>query len=229
MPEISVAPRRNLAYHRRACHMGGNKLDLPMTAFFSGFALALSFIVAIGAQNAFVLRQGIRGEFVLLTVLTCALSELALVSLGVAGFGALIAAAPWVTIVIKYLGAAFLIAYGALSFKSALTSTDSLSMDGQSAQSWQIVIATCLAMTWLNPHTYLDTTILIGSLSAQYGDLRWHFGMGAVAGATVFFFALGYGARLLRGIFERPAAWRVLDVVIGVTMWTIAASLLIYG
>jgi L-lysine exporter family protein LysE/ArgO len=200
-----------------------------MTAFFSGFALALSFIIAIGAQNAFVLRQGIRGEYVLLTVLTCVLSELALVSLGVSGFGALIEAAPWVTEAIKYGGSAFLFIYGAMSFKSALTSTESLNVDGQGAQSWKVVVLTCLAMTWLNPHTYLDTTILIGSLSAQYGDYRWHFGMGAVAGASVFFFALGYGAGLLRGIFEKPAAWRILDAIIGVTMWTIATSLLIYG
>lgn len=200
-----------------------------MTAFLSGFFLALSLILAIGAQNAFVLRQGIRGEHVLLTVVTCCISEFFLVSLGVAGFGALIIAAPWITQVILYIGAAFVFVYGAMSFKSALTSTEALNIDGQAAKSWQAVLTTTLALTWLNPHAYLDTTMLIGSLSAQYGAFRWHFGIGAVLGASLFFFVLGYGARLLRPLFEQPMAWRVLDVIVGLTMWVIAASLLIYG
>ena len=200
-----------------------------MTAFISGLFLALSLIVAIGAQNAFVLRQGIRGEHVFLTVITCCISELMLVSLGVVGFGALVEAAPWATQIILYIGAAFVFVYGALSFKSAFTSSDALSTQGQVVKSWQAVLATTLAMTWLNPHAYLDTTMLIGSLSAQYGPLRWHFAMGAVIGASLFFFALGYGAKMLRPIFEKPFAWRILDVIIGVTMWVIAASLLIFG
>lgn len=200
-----------------------------MAAFFPGFLLSLSLILAIGAQNAFVLRQGIRKEHVLLTVLTCCFSEVLLVSIGVAGFDVITQALPWFGTAVLYIGAAFVFFYGFLSFKSALKSNEALVAEGRAVNSWKKVLATCLALTWLNPHAYLDTTLLIGSLSAQYGEDRWWFGFGAVAGSVLFFFVLGFGARLLAPIFANPRAWQVLDIIVGITMWIIAFGLVVYG
>ena len=196
-----------------------------MSAFIPGFFLGLSFILAIGAQNAFVLRQGIRREHVLLCVLACAISDALLISLGVAGFGSLIDAVPWFGDVMRYGGAAFLLAYGAMSFRSAMTASEAMEVKGQAVSNWKTVLATILALTWLNPHVYLDTVVLLGSISAQYGEQRFVFGAGAVLASFTFFFSLSYGARLLAPLFTRPAAWRGLDVVIGLTMWAIAAAL----
>jgi L-lysine exporter family protein LysE/ArgO len=200
-----------------------------MSAFLPGFVLSMSFILAIGAQNAFVLRQGIRQEHVLLTVAVCCVSELVLISIGVAGFGALTKALPWFGTAMRFGGAAFLVFYGAMSFRSALAGSEALSTQGQAAKSWQSVLVTCLALTWLNPHTHLDTVVLIGSISAQYGDDRWVFGAGALAASCLFFVLLGFGARVLAPVFANPRAWQVLDVIVGVTMWSIAAGLIIYG
>jgi L-lysine exporter family protein LysE/ArgO len=195
-----------------------------MQAALAGFALGFSLILAIGAQNAFVLRQGLRREHVLPLVLTCAISDAVLIAAGVAGFGALAEAVPWLETVMRYGGAAFLIWYGASNLRSAWRGGQVLEA-GQAAGSLKTAILTCLALTWLNPHVYLDTVVLLGSISAQYDD-RVAFGAGAVAASFVFFFSLGYGARILDPLFRRPESWRVLDVIIGLTMWAIAVKLL---
>jgi len=197
-----------------------------MTAAIAGFTLSFSLILAIGSQNAFVLRQGIRRAHVLPVVLTCAISDALLISAGVGGFGRLAELAPWFAPAMRYGGAAFLLAYGALSFRSAWRGNDGLSAEGQGVGSRAAAIGTCLALTWLNPHVYLDTVVLLGSISAQYPGERLQFGAGAVTASFVFFFSLGFGARLLAPLFAKPRAWQVLDVVVGLTMWAIAASLI---
>lgn len=195
-----------------------------MQAGLAGFGLGLSLILAIGAQNAFVLRQGLRREHVLAVVLVCAISDAVLVAAGVAGFGALAEAVPGLEQVIRYGGAAFLLAYGARSFMSAGRGGAVLEA-GASAASLGRALLTCLALTWLNPHVYLDTVVLLGSVSAQY-DNPLQFGVGAVLASFAFFFSLGFGARLLAPLFRRPVSWRVLDALVGGVMWSIAARLM---
>jgi len=198
-----------------------------LTAFLAGFATGFSLILAIGAQNAFVLRQGLRGEHVFAVALTCALSDALLIAAGVAGFGALAAALPWLAPAMRIGGAAFLIAYGARALLAAWRGGQGALQPGEGAgRALRPVLLTTLALTWLNPHVYLDTLMLIGAVSSGFGAARVSFGAGAVAASFTFFFGLAYGAALLRPLFARPAAWRVLDACIGVVMWVIAASLL---
>ena len=196
------------------------------SAFLPGFALGFSLILAIGAQNAFVLRQGLLREHVFAICLTCALSDAVLIAAGVLGFGTLATAVPWFEIAMRYGGAAFLIGYGALSLRNAWRGGETLRAKGTGGLSLGAALGTVLAFTWLNPHVYLDTVVLVGSVSAQYPD-RLGFGLGAGTASFVFFFGLGYGARLLAPVFARPRAWRVLDTGIGLTMWAIAARLLV--
>lgn len=197
-----------------------------LTSFLPGFALSLTLIVAIGAQNAFVLRQGLRREHVFWVCLTCGLSDAALITAGVAGFGALSKAVPWFETLMRYGGAGFLIWYGYRNAVSAWRGGVMLDASGQVTQSLRQAILTLLAITFLNPHVYLDTVVLIGSISAQYPD-RLAFGIGAVLASMSFFFALGYGARLLSPLFAKPLSWRILDGIIALTMWGIAAKLLL--
>lgn len=197
-----------------------------MDAFLPGFALSLTLILAIGAQNAFVLRQGLRKSHVFWVCLTCAVSDAMLIAAGVAGFGALGQALPWFEPVMRYGGAAFLIWYGARNAMSAWRGGAALEAEGLNTQTLRGTILTLLALTWLNPHVYLDTVVLLGSISAQY-DNRLAFGAGAVSASFVFFFGLGYGARLLSPLFARPRSWQILDGLIAVTMWAIAAKLLL--
>ncbi|WP_415921124.1 LysE/ArgO family amino acid transporter [Tateyamaria sp. SN6-1] len=196
-----------------------------MTSFVPGFLLSLTLILAIGAQNAFVLRQGLRRMHVLPVVLTCAISDALLILAGVAGFGALAEAVPWFEPLMRYGGAAFLLWYGWINARSAWRGGQSLDAGGAETQSLRSAILTLLALTWLNPHVYLDTVVLLGSISAQYPD-RFAFGAGAMTGSFVFFFSLGYGARLLGPLFANPRAWQVLDAIIALTMWGIALKLL---
>ena len=198
-----------------------------MTALLSGFALGFSLILAIGAQNAFILRQGIRGEHVGPVVLVCIVSDGLLILAGVAGFGALSEAVPVFETVMRWGGAAFLLGYGALAFWKAWTGDDALSADGGPVQSLKAAIVTVLALTWFNPHVYLDTVVLLGSVSVQFGEARWVFGLGAAAASTTFFLALGYGARALQPLFARPGAWRLLDACVGALMWTLAVYLIL--
>ncbi|MEP3347889.1 MAG: LysE/ArgO family amino acid transporter [Litoreibacter sp.] len=200
-----------------------------MPIFFSGFALSFTLILAIGAQNAFVLRQGIRREHVLLCVVICGVSDALLIALGVTSFGVLSEQMPWLGPIMRYGGAVFLLAYGAMSFKSALTSTEALDVEGRARSDWRKVAATLLALTWLNPHVYLDTVILLGSIASQFGEDRVIFGAGAATASLVFFILLGFGAHLLAPFFVRPKAWRILDALVGATMWLIAFGLIFNG
>ncbi|MFE4632556.1 LysE/ArgO family amino acid transporter [Streptomyces sp. NPDC056773] len=209
-------------------------------AALAGFGTGLSLIVAIGAQNAFVLRQGVRRQSVLAVVAICALSDAALIALGVAGVGAFVTAWPPALTLVGLVGGAFLIGYGVLAARRVLRPDPdaALSADapggaaGSTAGSASAsaaarrAVLTCLAMTWLNPHVYLDTVLLLGSLAAGRGDLRWAFGAGAVLASLTWFGALGYGARLLSGPLGRPAAWRALDGLVAATMVTMGGLLL---
>lgn len=195
---------------------------------FAGLSMGLSLIVAIGAQNAFVLRQGLKHEHVFVVCLVCALSDAILVSLGVSGFGKIIGWAPWLGPVMRYGGAAFLAWYAAKSLWSAFRGTGALAA-GDPADKAPLgkTLLTCLALTWLNPHVYLDTVVLLGSVSTQFPGHALSFALGAVTGSFLFFFALGYGATQLRPVFARPVAWRILDGLIAVVMAAVAIKLLI--
>jgi L-lysine exporter family protein LysE/ArgO len=190
-----------------------------------GFATSLTLVVAIGAQNAFVLRQGIRGEHVLAVVAVCTVSDVALIAAGVAGFGVLITAHPEALTIARFGGAAFLTGYGILAAMRAARTT-ALTPSGQAPQRAVSVVLTCLTLTFLNPHFYLDTVVLLGTLANEHHDGRWLFGTGAIAGSAVWFTTLGFGARRLRRLFATPGAWRVLDGLIAVTMLGLAVAIL---
>ncbi len=194
-------------------------------AALSGFLLGGSLIVAIGAQNAFVLRQGLRRKFVLPICLVCSLSDAILIAAGIAGLGALVARSGTALMVVTVGGALFLFAYGVRSFVRALKPETMEAANGRT-ESLGAALAACLAFTFLNPHVYLDTVLLIGSLSGRYeGVARIAYGVGAATASFVWFFGLGYGAALLAPVFADRRAWRVLDILIGVVMWAIAGKL----
>lgn len=193
----------------------------------AGLGLGLSLIVAIGAQNAFVLRQGLRREHVLPIVIICAASDAVLITAGVAGLGALIERAGWLLAVVRIAGAAFLAWYGV---RAAMRAFRPATLDANPAGepvSLRSAVLTVLALTWLNPHVYLDTVVLLGSIGATHGDDRWWFAAGAALGSVLWFGALGFGSRLLRPLFARPVSWRILDGAIAVVMLAIAVSLLL--
>ncbi|MFD5711082.1 LysE/ArgO family amino acid transporter [Streptomyces pharetrae] len=201
-------------------------MSSTLTAAAAGFGTGLSLIVAIGAQNAFVLRQGVRREAVLAVVGICALSDALLIALGVGGIGAVVVAWPGALTAIGWIGGAFLIGYGALAARRVLRpAAEGLRTEGEAATSRRRAVLTCLAMTWLNPHVYLDTVFLLGSVAADQGPLRWTFGIGAALASLCWFTALGFGARLLSRRLARPSAWRVLDGVLAVTMIALGISL----
>ncbi|WP_284764298.1 LysE/ArgO family amino acid transporter [Arthrobacter sp. efr-133-R2A-63] len=188
-----------------------------------GLGTGLALIVAIGAQNAFVLRQGIRGEHIGAIVAVCAISDAVLIAAGVFGTGALLTAAPAAVVVLRYVGAAFLVTYGVMAGRRILKPQALVSADpgpsGAGRSGLAAALATVLALTWLNPHVYLDTVLLLGSVAnAQGPGLRWWFGAGAMLGSILWFCSLGFGAKMLRGFFARPASWRILDGGIAVTM-----------
>ncbi|SFK28944.1 L-lysine exporter family protein LysE/ArgO [Amycolatopsis sacchari] len=197
-----------------------------LLAVAAGFGTGLSLIVAIGAQNAFVLRQGIRREAVPLVVGICAASDAVLIALGVAGIGSVVRAQPAALTVVGVLGGGFLICYGVLAARR-LFRPAALTVSGTTAGSSRRAALTCLTMTWLNPHVYLDTVLLLGSIAATHGALRWEFALGAVLASVCWFTALGFGARLLTGFFARPSSWRVLDGLVAATMVTVGVTLLI--
>lgn len=200
---------------------------MNFSATLYGFSFGLSLIVAIGAQNAFVLKQGLKNQHVFVVCLICALSDSVLIALGVFGFAKLIEQYPFIISVAKYFGALFLFIYGLNSFYRAYQNRDTLTPQGAEVDSLAKIVAMCLAFTWLNPHVYLDTVVLMGSISASFLDSRYDFALGAMVASWVFFFGLGYGARLLMPIFQKPIAWRILDGMIGVVMWWIAVMLLL--
>jgi L-lysine exporter family protein LysE/ArgO len=198
-----------------------------MHALLYGFSLGFSLILAIGAQNAFVLKQGLKNEHLFLVCLICAFSDAVLILIGVSGFHLLLASFPSLVSIARFGGAAFLLVYGSISFYRAIRVTQGLQpSDIKSNSAWQSAL-TCLAFTWLNPHVYLDTVVLLGSVSTRFGeDITW-FATGAMSASFIFFFALGYGARLLRPVFAEARAWRILDFLIGCVMWGIALRLVL--
>ncbi|MGG9999955.1 LysE/ArgO family amino acid transporter [Pseudovibrio ascidiaceicola] len=196
-----------------------------LSVAFSGFSLGLSLIFAIGSQNAFVLRQGLRGEHVFLTCITCAVSDAFLITIGISSLAAISARIPELEPFLRYGGAAFLTLYGARSALSAIKGGAVLSPNEGKAAGVVGTLAVVLSLTFLNPHVYLDTVLLVGSVASRHEGAEYIFGMGAVVASFVFFFSLGYGARLLRPIFANPISWRVLDGVIAVVMWAIAFAL----
>ncbi len=195
-----------------------------MSAPLIGFATGLTLIIAIGAQNAFVLRQGIRREHVLPVVLVCSLADAILISAGAAGLGVLVERYSAVTELIRYGGAAFLLGYALLATRRAVR-PGTLTPNVQAAGSVRAALLTCLAFTFLNPHVYLDTVVLLGSL-AHRQDGPWLFVAGAVTASFTWFFALGYGAGSLGRFFASPRSWRILDGVIAAVMAALAVRLL---
>ena len=200
-------------------------MSTSLAAAAAGFGTGLSLIVAIGAQNAFVLRQGIRRDAVLAVVAICALSDALLITLGVAGVGALVVAWPGALTAVAWLGGAFLLCYGVLAARRVLKPGGALETTGEASGSRRRAVLTCLAMTWLNPHVYLDTVFLLGTVAADRGPMRWTFGLGAAAASLCWFAALGFGARLLSRFLSRPGAWRVLDGLVAATMITLGITL----
>ncbi|MEO1551901.1 MAG: LysE/ArgO family amino acid transporter [Pseudomonadota bacterium] len=193
----------------------------------TGFLTAFSLILAIGAQNAFVLRQGLMRAHVFWICLTCAASDALLITAGVLGFGAITERVPWFPKAMLYGGAAFLIVYGGLRLRSGIKGGHSLDPSASAQALWPALV-TCLTLTWLNPHVYLDTLALLGAISTQFeGMAKLAFGLGAVTASFVFFFGLGYGARALTPIMRSATSWRVLDIGIALLMWALAAGLLL--
>lgn len=220
-----------------------------MSALLAGLGLGLSLIIAIGAQNVFVLRQGIRREHVLAVVIVCAVSDAVLIAAGIAGLGALLEVVPWLIDVVRWAGAAFLVGYGMLAARRAWRPTGALTVEGPAPEHPDAaptagatstgtattaapprlrgVLVTALALTWLNPHVYLDTVFLLGSIASTWEEQRWLFGAGAMLGSVLWFTALGFGARYLGRWLSTPRAWRWLDAGIAVVMVAIAVSLVL--
>ena len=200
---------------------------MSISVAVTGLTAGLSLIVAIGAQNAFVLRQGLMGKHVLAVSLACSVSDAALIAVGVTSFRQMAVVAPWALAAMRYGGAAFLIWYGARNLYSAMRSTKALAAGDVRASNLTQTLATCLALTWLNPHVYLDTIMLLGAISTRFPGEEASFAVGAMTGSFLFFFALGYGAMWLRPIFASPASWRALEAVVALTMFTIAFKLIV--
>lgn len=218
-----------------------------VTALLAGLGLGFSLIIAIGAQNVFVLRQGIRGEQVALVVSICAVSDAILIVIGISGIGAATQALPWLVPLIRWAGAAFLVSYGVLAAKRAMRPASvglTVAGEGESesvqagvakntttktsaAKTALSVATTTLALTWLNPHVYLDTVFLLGSVGATHGDHRWIFAAGAMAASVIWFVGLGYGARFLAPILSGPRSWRILDAAIAAVMIWLGVSLVL--
>lgn len=191
----------------------------------SGFALGISLILAIGAQNVFVLQQGIRRSHVFAVCLTSAASDAFLIAVGVGGFHLLGEAAAWLEPLLTKAGAIFLFLYGLLSAARAIWPQNLEKIGSGKEQTLTVAILTALAFTWLNPHVYLDTVVLLGAVSSQYAS-PFSFGFGAVVASFVFFFSLGYGARRVAHLFESPVAWRILDTCVTIVMWILAYNLI---
>ncbi|MGW0247953.1 LysE/ArgO family amino acid transporter [Nocardia goodfellowii] len=197
------------------------------TAAISGLGFGLSLIIAIGAQNAFVLRQGVRGQHIFPVIAVCAISDAVLIAAGVGGFGVLVESLPGLLTVVRYLGAAFLLGYAVLAAKRVFASSALIAESAGTSMALGATVLTCLALTWLNPHVYLDTVLLLGSFANTYTSPdKWFLGAGAMLASVLWFTALGYGARRLGPLFARPAAWRVLDSVIAVIMLALAIGLI---
>ncbi|QHI95579.1 LysE family transporter [Aristophania vespae] len=198
-----------------------------LSAILAGFVTGAGLIMAIGAQNAFILRQGIQRNFVWLVVAICSLGDIVLIFSGVAGMGHLVRTWPVILPVLRFAGAAFLAIYGLMAARRAIIGADALKPANESAGSRKKVLLTCMAFTFLNPHVYLDTMVLVGSLSTHYaGAGKWMFGLGACIASVVWFTALTFGARFLQPIFRKPAAWQLLDAATALFMLFLSAVLI---
>lgn len=197
-----------------------------MSAVVAGLVTGLSLIVAIGAQNAFVLRQGLRRAHVGTVVALCSASDALLIGVGVSGVGVLVQQHPAVLVLARWAGAAYLLCYGARSLWNTRRPQALHAASQQAGGRWAVA-ATTLALTYLNPHVYLDTVLLLGSVAHHYGPLRWWFAAGAALGSLAWFTTLGLGARAASRVLGRPAVWRVLDLVVGVVMIVLALRLLL--
>lgn len=197
-----------------------------LATFLSGLGTGAGLIIAIGAQNAFVLRQGLLRQHVLPVVLVCIGGDILCICAGVAGMGVLIRTNEWLMEFFRWGGALFLTVYGISAARRAASGNGSMEISEVGACSFMKAITSCLAFTFLNPHVYLDTVVLLGSIAAQYGeDLKWTFASGALTASVLWFTGLGFGARLLLPIFQNPRAWRILDSLIALVMWAIALTL----
>jgi L-lysine exporter family protein LysE/ArgO len=199
-----------------------------MFAFIPGLLAGLSLIIAIGAQNAFVIRQGLTKKYVFLTVAICSVSDAMLIALGASGLGALIKSNTAVLEIVRWFGVSYLIWFGIKSVRSALK-VQVLTAAGEASGSRKSVITTILALTFLNPHVYLDTVILLGSISNQFGEDKWYFTAGAALGSVLWFTAIGYGAKSASRFMSKPIFWKILDSLIAVIMFSIAAFLAFYN
>lgn len=194
-------------------------------AFISGLLLGLSLIVAIGAQNAFVLRQGLTGRFVLPVALVSALLDASLIVLGVAGLGALLESVPFLLGLVRWLGAGYLVWFGIASLRRA-RSDQSMSVSGSGPATLASVVLSTVTFSLLNPHVYLDTVVFLGAFAAQFGDSRWWFALGACLASIVWFFSLAYGAKALSRYVTQPRFWKILDTTIAVFMFALAMGLI---
>lgn len=197
-----------------------------MTDLVAGLLLGLTLIVAIGAQNAFVLRQGLSRNHIGLVVAVCALSDALLILAGVGGVGVVVRDHPTVLTALRWVGAAYLLGFGVHSWWKAHRD-ESLRPGDTVPRSRMAVLGTTLALTYLNPHVYLDTVLMLGSVANQHGGGRWWFAVGAMLGSVLWFSALGYGAGAAARLMVRPVTWRILDVLIGVVMIALAVRLLV--
>jgi L-lysine exporter family protein LysE/ArgO len=197
-------------------------------AFLPGFLTGLSLIIAIGAQNAFVIRQGLTKKHVLLVVAICAISDALLILLGVAGLGALIAGLPWLLEIIRWFGVAYLTWFGIRSLRSALK-TQMLDASGSQSGGAKTVVLAVLGFTFLNPHVYLDTVILLGSIGNQFGEDKWWFALGGAVASILWFSSIGFGARAASRFMAKPVFWKVLDLLIAAVMFGIAIMLAFHG
>ena len=195
-----------------------------MQLVLTGLLTGLSLIVAIGAQNAFVLRQGLLKKHVLVIVLICSLSDATLITLGVLGLGSLISALPWLLEVIRWVGVAFLIWYGSSSLRRFMKNESLEAATSESGNLKQTVL-TVLALTFLNPHVYLDTVIFIGGIANQFGDQKWLFVLGAITASFIWFFSLGFGASKASVLVSKPGFWKILDIFIAAVMFSLAITL----
>jgi L-lysine exporter family protein LysE/ArgO len=196
-------------------------------AFFPGLLTGLSLIIAIGAQNAFVIRQGLTKKHVFLVVAICAISDALLILLGVAGLGALISGLPWLLEIIRWFGVAYLTWFGIRSIRSAFK-TQTLDASGAQSASAKTVVLSVLGFTFLNPHVYLDTVILLGSIGNQFGQDKWWFALGGAVASILWFSSIGFGAKAASRFMSKPVFWKVLDLVIAAVMFGIAILLAFY-
>lgn len=198
-----------------------------MLAFLPGLLTGLSLIIAIGAQNAFVIRQGLTRQHVFLVVAICAVSDAWLIFLGVGGLGALIQGLPWLLEIIRWFGVAYLAWFGIKSFRSAFKN-QTLDATGAQSGSAKKAVAAVLGFTFLNPHVYLDTVILLGSIGNQFGDDKWWYASGAALGSVLWFSSIGFGAKAASRFMSKPIFWKVLDLIIAAVMFSIAILLAFY-